>query len=66
MNSPIKFICPNCGNPVVGLATETQMMVHFTESACTSCGHLLTEANIIKQVQDYAMRHFNQIFSSDE
>ncbi len=60
---PIQFICPNCKQYVAGLATEAQMMVHFTETACHFCDHLLTQADIVSQVQSYAMQHFDQVFS---
>jgi len=63
---PIQFICPNCQQYVAGLSTEAQMMVHFTETACHVCGHLLTQVDMVSQVQAYAMQHFDQVFRSDK
>ena len=54
-HKPIQFICPNCKQYVAGLMTEAQMMVHFTDTACHFCDHLLTQDNMVSQVQNYAM-----------
>jgi len=63
MKYPIKFLCPNCGLEVTELSSESQMMVQFSEIACSYCGHAITHANIVNQVKDYAMQHFNKIFN---
>jgi thioredoxin-related protein len=63
---PIQFICPNCKQYVAGLATEAQMMVHFTETACHFCDHLLTPDDMVNQVQTYVMQHFDQVFKPDK
>lgn len=63
---PIQFICPNCKQYVAELVTEAQMMVHFIDRACHFCDRLLTQADMVSQVQTYAMQHFDLVFRPDK